>query len=276
MNKEANKLQCEIVEDLLPLYHDGVVNSITHQAVKNHIDECEKCKKEYESLSVNIGSKAESSTKEAFTIMIKKKRIRQFFLTVLACVLSCAILSGVWSFLNHACVFVQKDVTVERVYRYSSADGEEMFYVDYECPPARSVSQEFKDEDGIKICEVTLRAPFILPSREEYNYNDVMVLTAESNIDNTAPADKLIFGGLTVWTKEENSDDEIPAYVYAYDVYENGNQDEFGDSDTCSWWADKNTVTLQHTKYGMLTWNLDGELIDGSPEMEKEILDLYK
>ncbi len=276
MNKEINRLDCAIVEDLLPLYHDGVVNVITAEAVEEHLKECEGCKKEYESLSAEIVGTTEKSTKEAFTIMIKKKRIKQIFMTVIACVLSCALLSGIWTFLNHACVFVQKDVKVERVYRYTDADGEKMFYVEYECAPAKSASGEFRDEDGIKVKEITLRAPFILPSKDEYNYNDVMLISAESNIDNTAPADELIFGGQTVWTKEGNGDDEIPAYVYAYDLYQNSNNDEFGDSDTCGWSWYENTATIEHAKYGRLTWNMEGKLIDGSPETEKEILDLYK
>lgn len=275
MNKETNRLDCAIVEDLLPLYHDGVVNVITAETVENHLKECELCKKEYESLSADIGGKKEKSTKEAFTIMIKKKRIKQLFITVMACVLSCALLSGLWTFLNHACVFEQKDVKVERVYRYRSTDGEDKFYVELESSPARSISVDYKDEDGVKVCEATLRAPFIPLSKEEYNWNSVILISAE-NKETGIYSDELKIGEITAWTKEGNADDEIPAYVYAYDLYENSNNDEFGDSDTCGWSWNENTVTIEHAKYGRLTWNLEGKLIDGSPEKEKEILDLYK
>lgn len=276
MSKEINRLDCEIVEDLLPLYHDGVVNVVTSEAVEEHLKECEMCKKEYESLSADIIGKTEKSTKEAFTIMIKKKRLKQLILTVFTCVLSCVLLSGLWTFLNHACVFEQKDIKVERVYRYTGVDGEKKFYVDYYCPPARSMRTEFREEDGVTVCETTLRAPFILPDKGDYNWNDTVIISAESNLDCTAPAEKLIFSGVTVWTKEANNDSEIPAYVYANDIYENGNQDDNSDSDTCSWYTDINTVTLEHAKYGRLTWTRDGKLIEGSPEMEKEIIELYK
>ena len=57
MNKEINRLDCAVVEDLLPLYHDGVVNVITAEAVEEHLKECELCKKEYESISADIGEK---------------------------------------------------------------------------------------------------------------------------------------------------------------------------------------------------------------------------
>lgn len=275
MNKETKKLLCEIVEDLLPLYHDGVVNVITAEAVEEHLKECEMCKKEYESISVSFDKGKEKSTKESFTIMIKKKRVKQIFVTVICCVLSCVLLSAGWEFLNHACVFVQKDIKVESVYRYRSLDGEDKYYVNFYCPPARSISVDYKEEDGVKICEATLRAPFILPSEEEYNWNSVILITAD-NIGAEFYSDELRIGDTTAWTKNGNADDEVPAYVYAYDLYENSNNDEFGDSDSCGWSWGENTATIEHAKYGILRWNLDGMLVYGSPEAEKEILDLYK
>ncbi len=277
MNKETNRLDCAIVEDLLPLYHDGVVNVITAEIVENHLKECELCKKEYESLSADIGEKKEKSTKEVFTIMIKKKRIKQFFVTVMACILSCALLSGVYYFLTEANIVEITDVQVKEAYRYSDADGKEKFYVYFSCEPSRKILVEHKDADGEKFCEATLKGTVLYPSPKELygTASDPLTLSAEK-ADGTVYADKLVFAGQTVWTKEGNADDEIPAYVYAYDLYENSNNDEFGDSDTCGWSWNENTVTIEHAKYGRLTWNMEGKLIDGSPEKEKEILDLYK
>ena len=272
MNKEINRLDCAVVEDLLPLYHDGVVNVITAEAVEEHLKDCEVCKKEYESLSADIVGKTEKTTKEAFTVMIKKKRIKQVILTVFACVISCALLSGLWSFLNHANVVVQKDIKVESAYSFTDPDGQMKIYVDYYCPPARSISYEYREDGGKTVCEATLRAPFILPDREDYDWNDAIII----RIEGTEPVDELIFGGVTVWRNDANKDEEIPAYVYAMDIFENySNNDEFGDSDTCSLSRGENTITLEHAKYGRLTWNEEGKLIDGSPEKEKEIIEMY-
>ena len=47
-NIHKNKLDCKIIEDLLPLYYDGSVNDVTKNAVEDHLSDCEKCKKEYE------------------------------------------------------------------------------------------------------------------------------------------------------------------------------------------------------------------------------------
>ncbi len=270
MNKETNRLDCAIVEDLLPLYHDGVVNVITAEAVEEHLKECELCKKEYESISADIKGKTETSTKEAFTLMIKKKRLKQIIITVFACVLSCAILSGVYHFLTEVNVVEIKDVQVKSVYRYNDADGEERFYVNYSSEISQSLSVERKQEGGKKVCEAILKGTVL--HKEGYgSMENTLLLRAEKDTD------ELVFAGQTVWTEQANGDDEVPAYVYVYDFYENhSNNDEFGDSDSCSWAWSKNTFTIEHAKYGRLTWNREGKLIDGSPGAEKEILDLYK
>lgn len=277
MNKEEKRIPCEIVEDLLPLYHDGVVNEITSEAVKEHLKECEVCKKEYESLSVSLDKPQECSTKESFTLMIKKKRIKQILLTVTACVLSCTLLAGAYHFMTEANVVKITDAQVKSVYRYSDADGEERFYVEYSCENAKQISVEHKEQDGRKLCEATLKGTVLNSLQEEtrVSLNEHLTLRAEKE-NGTVYADELVFAGQTVWTKEENADDEIPVYIYAYDLYENSNNDEFGDSDTCGWSWNENSVTIEHAKYGNLTWNMEGELINGFPEAEKEILDLYK
>ena len=44
------KNECKIVSDLLPLYLENLVCEETEIFVKNHLSECEACKKEFEAL----------------------------------------------------------------------------------------------------------------------------------------------------------------------------------------------------------------------------------
>jgi hypothetical protein len=39
------KYECDVIEDLLPLYKDGACSTATNKAVEEHLMECEKCKK---------------------------------------------------------------------------------------------------------------------------------------------------------------------------------------------------------------------------------------
>ena len=44
------KNECKIISDLLPLYAEDIVCEETEEFVKNHLSECESCKKEFEAL----------------------------------------------------------------------------------------------------------------------------------------------------------------------------------------------------------------------------------
>ena len=44
------KIGCEIIKDLLPLYHDEICSEESKVAVENHLYECEDCKNYYEKL----------------------------------------------------------------------------------------------------------------------------------------------------------------------------------------------------------------------------------
>lgn len=49
-----SKLNCNIVKDLMPLYIDGVVSIETAEEIKNHIEQCDCCRKEYKSLTEKL------------------------------------------------------------------------------------------------------------------------------------------------------------------------------------------------------------------------------
>ncbi len=45
------KLSCEIIKDLLPLYHDGVCSDESKTVVEEHLAGCEDCKAELQSMN---------------------------------------------------------------------------------------------------------------------------------------------------------------------------------------------------------------------------------
>lgn len=44
------KYPCGIIQDLLPLYHDGVCSQESRQIIEAHLEECSDCKQSYLSL----------------------------------------------------------------------------------------------------------------------------------------------------------------------------------------------------------------------------------
>lgn len=48
------KLPCELIQDLLPLYHDGVCSEVSKETVRAHLDECEGCRKTLEAMDAGF------------------------------------------------------------------------------------------------------------------------------------------------------------------------------------------------------------------------------
>ncbi|ACV61761.1 hypothetical protein Dtox_0858 [Desulfofarcimen acetoxidans DSM 771] len=69
------KISCEIVKDLLPLYHDGVCSNDSKTMVEEHLAYCDRCKAELlvmnNALSIN---KAEQNLHEAEAVKKLSKR----------------------------------------------------------------------------------------------------------------------------------------------------------------------------------------------------------
>lgn len=46
-----SKIPCEMIQDILPLYVDGLTSETTDQEIRQHLDTCESCKDVYEAMS---------------------------------------------------------------------------------------------------------------------------------------------------------------------------------------------------------------------------------
>lgn len=124
-----NDLTCEVVQDLLPSYVDGLTSDVSNQAVEQHLKTCESCRKLYREMQepmngenvsdINEGQKADSKNLSEIDYLKKirsKNRMR-----ILAAVLIFAIAVGVglWSKVYvvgqevEQAEFVQANVAVE-------------------------------------------------------------------------------------------------------------------------------------------------------------------
>lgn len=74
------KYSCEIVKDLLPLYHDGVCSKDSISMIDQHLSECKNCKKYYEDLCESdcietAAYNREEELKKAASFQLVKRRI---------------------------------------------------------------------------------------------------------------------------------------------------------------------------------------------------------
>ena len=49
-----NNMKCCIAKDLMPLYIDDVLSEGSAQELRNHLQECESCRREYEALKQEL------------------------------------------------------------------------------------------------------------------------------------------------------------------------------------------------------------------------------
>lgn len=44
------KISCDIIKDLLPLYHDNVCSTDSRKLIEEHLENCEECKSELKNM----------------------------------------------------------------------------------------------------------------------------------------------------------------------------------------------------------------------------------
>lgn len=100
------KISCEIVKDLLPLYHDDVCSGESRTIVEEHLLECDTCKKYLDSMNSNfIQTNAEKAAEQAKSDIlkgIKKKLLRKnVLISAISVICAIAVLLGGFSLVFH-------------------------------------------------------------------------------------------------------------------------------------------------------------------------------
>lgn len=101
------KYPCDLIRDIMPLYHDEVASEESRKAVEEHLEECSACKEYYdimcESDAVETATYDEESEKKAADSYKKvyKKIVKKMFKTAWISVL--AVLGGIIGFFVLFC-----------------------------------------------------------------------------------------------------------------------------------------------------------------------------
>ena len=280
-NIHKNTLDCKIVEDLLPLYYDGAVNDTTKKAVEDHLNDCEKCKKEYEKYSGVVFSCDNISTSKEFALLMRKKRIKQIFTVIVASILSCSVLAGVYYLLFEAHLKPVNDIEVKCVYKYTDDECYpdkkiNKFFIVYSTANKSSSSAKtrFYEENGKGIYELNINTPVISDSFDEKLEGTASIEIVDFSADEAdryPDVDVFIFNGQKVWTKEKNGKEKLPGFIDGWLDFENGNNDEFSSSDSISWSTGDDYLEVSYDyNHHVIRWDYEGNVIYDSAEKEKE------
>lgn len=101
------KIPCEVVCDLLPLYHDGVCSGVSRTLVEEHLKDCPACRAALEKMDDELAPKAEVDETELIrdtALTWKKSKASAFFkgaliVAVLACVVCGVAYNAIGSYV---------------------------------------------------------------------------------------------------------------------------------------------------------------------------------
>lgn len=152
------KINCEIIRDLLPDYVEGLTSEYTKKAVERHLDTCEDCREIYESMTEDLCPPEEDRIPESAGLVtfLKKIRSRAFLKGVLIAFVICVTVGG----LAEAYQYARKPVTV----------------------PAQAVTSEcYQMEDG-RVC-VVVKVEEDYPVTRGWNWDNQMPMTMHAATD---------------------------------------------------------------------------------------------
>lgn len=264
-----NKLDCAIVRDLLPLYHDDVVSEVTKTAVAGHLSECADCAVEFLKLRTELPEVKEVTPKKKFMDLLRTRRRYRILAAALAVVLVCGLLFGM--FLLQAQFPVVhipgEEFTVERVYRYETE--EEIRYFLIVTGPMYGGMRITTDmevwttgNDGSMALTddvLAFNAYRPLISGKFGTRSEILIVgcgweTGDNGIDKH---DYQVLSCFNEMVKtSELAEIEVPGYVYAYDrVYEQGGFSSLNLED--------NWIGIEGEDGVVRYWDLDGNELEG-------------
>lgn len=123
------KISCEVIEDLLPLYHDGVCSGDSRKLVEEHLKTCPKCGKLNEELDGEPEEKALDDKKAIQGIRknIRKRTLRGIALGMVLVLLAAACGVGLylarWNKEREAVLRFVEGKSDLKIYRHIQSDG---------------------------------------------------------------------------------------------------------------------------------------------------------
>lgn len=275
-------INCDIVKDLLPLYHDKVVNDTTAIAVEEHLNNCEECSKEYDNLCTELSENL-SSEKKGVKALLKSIKNKGLIKGITIAVLCFAVLLSSFFVLTQVPV---KTISGDNLYanRVYKCDGVFFVFYNREGVFSKTFGKEVLSKNG-KQLEINIKAPVIdLQSLFSTNKEKSKIYEMDWITDNCYKnVDKLTLNGKEIWSEQENGDDKIPDYIKEFVYYpitfgkEDDDNEEsifsFGENQTSyefnnnnescklTFDHDKKQVSIEYGDGSRKIWNLDGKLI---------------
>lgn len=221
------KLPCELIRDLLPLYHDGVCNDVSKTLVKEHLNDCTACAQALKAIDAEI--EVPKLEADAGKPLKKIKRRWKKWIWLLGLVIGIAVFFlWVWLTQTSNVLVDPAECTVTNVTRFSNG----MYYLEYRLPYDFSgmCADCCRSDDGsIHIREYR---PILAKKDPEYGVTRDYIIDPEHNTmytdtGNQVPLTAFYLGcpdqgdAVLVWSAEEEYPQATPEMEekYLYHVF---------------------------------------------------------
>lgn len=177
------KLPCEIVQDLLPSYADGLTSEKTNVAVSDHLETCEGCRETYRRMKEPEKSSPQEEKEIDFLKKARKKRIKTAIISVVS------VLALVFVLYFAKVFWIGYPVSGEAVSCNLEVSGKELNFQGFSLNSARYISRiSCKEENGV--LTLTARSVLAAPwcdAAPSYTY------TAKENIRQVRLGDRILW-----------------------------------------------------------------------------------
>ena len=271
MSEIIKDLPCEVVKDLLPLYHDGVVSSDTSIMVESHLDHCEKCRVELDSICngdkiekgiIEYNEKSSFSAFRNGVSAIKRKgTIRGVLITALAVAV---LLSGFIFLRTNSVIKVPVDqLKIDDVIRYDiGTDGGEGLFFTYEMDWDGGYAVIYNVSKDPKEIDIAIKRTAFWEKKFTRHQRYCCVLndfTKESADVKTAETIKV--NGQVIWTKDQGVTNNPPDYVSALSQYEHPKEDASPEEKTIYVDIKTDSISAAFEDHHGVKWDKEGNVI---------------
>lgn len=122
-------LPCELIQDVLPLYHDGVCSETSRKLVDGHLETCEKCTKILKGMAAEIEMPKLTVDEAKPLKTIKRKWNKKIWLLALSIGIASFFL---WLQLTQSCSVRVDPTEIEITNVVEFSNG--MYYLEYKIP----------------------------------------------------------------------------------------------------------------------------------------------
>lgn len=141
------KYPCNLIKDILPLYHDQICSDETNKIVETHLDECTGCKEYYDQMCASdyledvIYDKSKSEQVAESYKKVKKKTAKKIALIVLAAVLGAIVIYSL--IISLTLGFLTFDVATSKIEVHDNVKEYQMYRT------GEQAKEEYRDKWGM-------------------------------------------------------------------------------------------------------------------------------